>query len=231
MLVYDKIAVDTSSYTVTYNGKIVKLHPKEYLILQLFLQFPSQVLSHDKIINSIWKVGKVPTHSSIRSHIRGLRKAFRKVNPHEQIIETVHGVGYRLKSIPPQLASNNQTTGMVSRKEPFQPQRDRREYLIVNENLVIQHLSPGMFKYCDNIFELEVGKKIGYAFPELLGLEHVFLKIINGEVSSFEIKGIKSIVQFSQQKLVNVFVTMQNLSNFKHREQRKLLVIWNCEDI
>lgn len=77
---YGKILVDTNSCRVTYDGQIITLLPKEYKLLLLFLSYPNHVLSYEIIVDKLWEVEKFPTPSSIRSHIKGLRKAFQKIN-------------------------------------------------------------------------------------------------------------------------------------------------------
>lgn len=223
MLVYDKIAVDTSSYTVTYDGNIVKLHPKEYFLLQLFLQFPNQVLSYDAIIDKIWKFDKVPTHSSIRSHIRGLRKALNQAHAKESVIETVHGIGYRLKPLNQKKILSNWQNEYINIKEDLP--KSSSEYLIVNERLMIQYRSPGMFKYCDYPIALEIGQKVMDAFPELIGLEKVFSKILQGDAEQFELKGIKTENNFQRNLSISI---CKNYRQYRIGDisKKQLLIFW-----
>jgi DNA-binding response OmpR family regulator len=82
----NKIVVNPESLTVTYNGEIVDLRPKEYSILLLLLSYPNRVFTYTDLIDSLWSVDKIPTESSIRSHIKALRKAFRKAGATQTII-------------------------------------------------------------------------------------------------------------------------------------------------
>ena len=224
MLVYDKIAVDTYSYTVTYDGNVVKLHPKEFYLLKLFLQSPNQVLSYEAIIDRIWQFDKVPTHSSIRSHIRGLRKALNQANATESIIETVHGIGYRLKPLNQKNNIDNWQSTCVNVNNIF-PKSSFHEYLIVDEQLMIKYMSPGMFKYCDYPIALEINQKATNAFPELIDLDKLIGKVLQGEVEQFELKGLKK--ESHLQKTLSISIS----PNYKQYplgdiSKKQLLIFW-----
>ena len=71
-----QVLVNTNFCTVTYKNKIVDLHPKEYKLLLLFLEFSDRILSYDLMIEKLWNIDHLPTYSGIRSHIKNLRKVF-----------------------------------------------------------------------------------------------------------------------------------------------------------
>lgn len=206
MLIYDKIAVDTSSCTVTYNGTVVQLHPKEYFLLQLFLQFPNQVLSYDAIVGKLWKFDKVPTRSCVRSHIKGLRKAFKKVDNSASIIETVHGLGYRLKEFRQSRLEN----GDFSQQYLDTQKVTNQNYLVIDRKLVIRELSTGTYQYCHDCEFLEVGNPIQQAFPELEGLESVFAKLLRGEAHSLFLEGIKPIGEGQNERRLSIQVKVNH---------------------
>jgi diguanylate cyclase (GGDEF)-like protein len=117
MLVYDEICVNTDSFTVIYEGRVVPLYPQEYRLLLLFLANPNRVLSYDAIIDSVWYREDIPTQSTVRSHIKGLRKAFKKAGMTSPFIETVHRLGYRLR--PPNQSSEQITNGQQLQLKAF----------------------------------------------------------------------------------------------------------------
>ena len=148
MLVYNKLAVDPNSFAVTYDGNVVRLHPKEYLLLRLFLKYPNHVLSYDIIIDSLWDHDNIPTHGGVRAHIKGLRKALREADATEIIIETVHGLGYRLNPIN----NHNSMVGTISPPVSVLKEFIKAksiEYLVVDTKLIIKAISPGIFNYSD----------------------------------------------------------------------------------
>jgi DNA-binding response OmpR family regulator len=56
-----------------------------------------RVLSRSGIIEQVWNYNSSPTEETVTSHIRGLRQKLRSLGAAEDFIETVHGLGYRLK--------------------------------------------------------------------------------------------------------------------------------------
>lgn len=96
VLSWGKLELDNLTKQCKYDRKKIKLTPTEFNILEVFLNNPNQVFSVDKIINQEWIFKEVPTSSTIRSHIKGLRKKLSKVGAYNNFIETVYGMGYRL---------------------------------------------------------------------------------------------------------------------------------------
>ena len=58
------------------------------------------MLSRSGIIERIWSLEESPTEETVKSHIRGLRQKLKAAGAPEDLIETVHGLGYRLKQFP-----------------------------------------------------------------------------------------------------------------------------------
>jgi len=74
----------------------VQLSSKEYALLELFMRRPGQVLSRFKLLEHAWDIGYDNRSNVITVYIRYLReKIDRPFGRHS--IETVHGVGYRLR--------------------------------------------------------------------------------------------------------------------------------------
>ncbi|MBE9127311.1 MULTISPECIES: winged helix-turn-helix domain-containing protein [unclassified Coleofasciculus] len=186
---YDKILVNTESCIVTYEGITVALLPKEYKLLLLFLDYPKRVLNYDFIIDKICDDDKIPTPNNIRTHIKGLRKAFKKIKNSEDIIQTVHGLGYRLKPLEENRAINSNVSPSVSVIQCLFRGR-AIEYAAINDKLFIEYVSPGLSNYCDYPELLKLGVNVKDPFPEFIGLEEILKDILNHGQDYFEIKGI-----------------------------------------
>ncbi|MCP9929057.1 response regulator transcription factor [Cyanobium sp. CH-040] len=80
---------------VTRNGCEVNLSPKEYRLLELFMQHPRRVWSREKLLEQVWGVDFFGDSKTVDVHIRWLREKL-EVNPSapEHLI-TVRGFGYR----------------------------------------------------------------------------------------------------------------------------------------
>lgn len=73
----------------------ITLSRTEFMMLELFLENPGQVFSPDAIILRVWNSDAETTHSTVRTFVKQLRQKIGDLN--QEVIETVHGMGYRLK--------------------------------------------------------------------------------------------------------------------------------------
>ncbi|AFZ22444.1 response regulator with CheY-like receiver domain and winged-helix DNA-binding domain [Cylindrospermum stagnale PCC 7417] len=96
-LSWGKLHLNPSTYEVIYDSYPLSLTPKEYTILELLVANGRRVLSRSSIIEQVWSVDDSPVEETVRSHIRCLRQKLRALGAPEDFIETVHGLGYRLK--------------------------------------------------------------------------------------------------------------------------------------
>jgi DNA-binding response OmpR family regulator len=83
----------------SYDENPVSLTPKEYALLELLVSNGRRIMSRSGIIDRIWSLETAPSEDTIESHIRGLRNKLRDAGTPEDFIETVHGLGYRMKQI------------------------------------------------------------------------------------------------------------------------------------
>ena len=87
--------LDETTRRVTVEGKPVDLSQREFSILECLLRRPGQVLSRDQLLDYAWPYGVALTPNTVEAYIHLLRE---KVgNSAAAHIETVRGVGYRLK--------------------------------------------------------------------------------------------------------------------------------------
>jgi DNA-binding response OmpR family regulator len=96
ILEWGELKLDPSTYEASYGDSLLQLTPKEYSILELLLRNGRRVLSRSVIIDHIWKLDTPPEEDTVKVHIRSLRKKIKAAGSSQDIIETVHGVGYRL---------------------------------------------------------------------------------------------------------------------------------------
>lgn len=98
-ITWGDLRMDSSTYEVTFAGEVLTLTPKEYALLELLVSNGRRVLSRAAIIERIWSLQEPPTEETVKSHIKSLRQKLRATGAPEDFIETVHGLGYRLKQI------------------------------------------------------------------------------------------------------------------------------------
>ncbi len=96
VLEWGSLRLDPRSCEVTYDGKIIHFTPKEYAMLELFMRNPRRVFSCSAILDRVWSFDSTPGEEAVRTQIKGLRQKLKAVGVVDAI-ETVYGIGYRLK--------------------------------------------------------------------------------------------------------------------------------------
>lgn len=96
VLAWNDLQLNPSSHEVRYQHQLLSLSPKEYSLLELFLRNPKRVLTRSAILEHLWSFEALPGEDTIRAHIKRLRRKL-KVHGIDEMIETVYGIGYRLK--------------------------------------------------------------------------------------------------------------------------------------
>jgi DNA-binding response OmpR family regulator len=105
--------LNPSTFEVTYAGHFLRLTPKEYSILELLMRHGRRVISRSVIIEHIWSLEEPPTEETVKAHIKSLRHKLKSAGAPKQLIETVHGIGYRL-GMPRQTALAEGLYGRIS---------------------------------------------------------------------------------------------------------------------
>jgi DNA-binding response OmpR family regulator len=97
VMTWGKLCLDPNTVEASYGGKTLKLTPKEYRLLELFLRHGSRVFSRSAIIDNIWTFEEIPEEDAVKAHIKRLRQKLKAAGAPNDFIETVYGLGYRLK--------------------------------------------------------------------------------------------------------------------------------------
>lgn len=99
VLEWGDLQLDPSSCEVTYNSQPLLLTPKEYALLELFLRNSRRVFSCGVILEHLWAYEETPGEEAVRTHIKGVRQKLKAAGAPGDLIETVYGIGYRLKPL------------------------------------------------------------------------------------------------------------------------------------
>lgn len=89
------VVLNKETKLVTKNGKELKLMPKDFAILELFLTYPNKVFSAEALIDRIWSSSTDASPDVVRKHINRIRTQIDSEGQ-ASFIRTVHGVGYSL---------------------------------------------------------------------------------------------------------------------------------------
>lgn len=116
-----ELSLDPSSTQVKYGHKKLKLTPKEYNLLELFLRNPARVYSRSQIVDHLWNFDDPPLEESVKAHIKGLRQKLKQVGAVDWI-ENVYGLGYRLN---PQVVTPSQPQAKESIEQRYSESVDQ----------------------------------------------------------------------------------------------------------
>ena len=96
-LTHGKLVLDTEQHALWWDENAVSLTATEFAMLAQMLKQPKRVFSRDAIMQGSYQYNVFVSDRTIDSHIRHIRSKFSEVGCHK-IIETQHGVGYRLSA-------------------------------------------------------------------------------------------------------------------------------------
>lgn len=96
-LIYKDIVLNMTDYSVTCNGRPIELSKHEFALLQLLMERPERTCTKSLIYDTIWNDENSADDNTLNVHISKLRKKLKSANPDTEYIETVWGIGYRLK--------------------------------------------------------------------------------------------------------------------------------------
>jgi DNA-binding response OmpR family regulator len=97
VLEWDCLRLDPSNCHVTYNEQLLHLTAKEYGLLELFLRNTQRIFSQSALLDHLWSFEEPPSENTVRAHIKSLRQKLKKAGAASDLLETVYGLGYRLK--------------------------------------------------------------------------------------------------------------------------------------
>lgn len=92
---HSSIIMNTAAHTVTADGKPVALTTKEFELLNLFMRHPGIAFPREVLMEEIWGTDFIGESRTIDMHIKTLRQ---KLGNPGEMIETVRGIGYRMKA-------------------------------------------------------------------------------------------------------------------------------------
>jgi two-component system phosphate regulon response regulator PhoB len=90
------LVLEVDSHRITMGPSVLSVGPKEFKLLQFFMEHPERAFSRAQLLERIWEANVFVQERTIDVHIRRLRKVLEDVNPsYSDLIQTVHGTGYR----------------------------------------------------------------------------------------------------------------------------------------
>jgi two-component system OmpR family response regulator len=94
-MTHGRVRLDAERHSVRFEDAAITLTALEFEILSAFMARPDAVFSREQIMEAAYGGGTYVSDRTIDSHIRNLRAKFAEAGC-SSIVETVHGVGFRL---------------------------------------------------------------------------------------------------------------------------------------
>lgn len=91
-----RVRVDLANRAVSREGQAVHLNRLDFNLLEFFLKHPNTVLAQERILNSVWSSYTESGTEALRASIKRVRKEI-DTPDQSSLIETVYGVGYKLR--------------------------------------------------------------------------------------------------------------------------------------
>ena len=91
------IQFDADSFEIKNGQETIRLAKKECLILQTLLKHPKKIFTKEELYELVWEDAYLPGDNTLNTHLSNLRKKLSQLDPEQEYIETIWGVGVRLK--------------------------------------------------------------------------------------------------------------------------------------
>ncbi len=95
-ITFGSITVDRRQRTATRNGIPLRLAPREYRLLEILCEAQGNVVPRAALLEKVWKLHFDPRTKIIETHVSRVRDRLDEAGQGE-VIETIRGVGYRLR--------------------------------------------------------------------------------------------------------------------------------------
>lgn len=91
------IELDLAARNVTRDGTMIPLTLKEFALLEYFMRHPNVVVNREDLLSHLWDFNYVSFSNIVDVHIKNLRRKLGGADD-QGILETVRGIGYRLRA-------------------------------------------------------------------------------------------------------------------------------------
>ncbi|QGU95412.1 response regulator [Clostridium bovifaecis] len=96
-LTYKDLSIDAETYSVQVGDTPVSLTKREFLIIELLMKYPKKVFTKSNLYEHVWNDEFLGDDNTVNVHISNIRSKLAKANPSEEYIQTVWGIGFKMK--------------------------------------------------------------------------------------------------------------------------------------
>lgn len=93
---YENLSINLTNYSVTCDGSVVDMPPKELELLYFLASSPNQVFTREQLLDQIWGYEYIGDTRTVDVHIKRIRE---KIKDHPTwSLSTVWGIGYKFET-------------------------------------------------------------------------------------------------------------------------------------
>ena len=92
-----RLEINTDEHRVFAAGKEVPMSRYEFDILLLLAQNRGKIMTKSRIFDTVWDMSDTADENTLNVHMSRIRKKLKEADPYSDYIETVRGVGYRIR--------------------------------------------------------------------------------------------------------------------------------------
>jgi DNA-binding response OmpR family regulator len=92
------LVVDSATHEARRDGELLELTAKEFDLLWFLASNPNRVFSRDQLMDRVWGYSAALDTGTVTVHVRRLREKLEDDPSRPRLLETVWGVGYRLRA-------------------------------------------------------------------------------------------------------------------------------------
>jgi two-component system response regulator BaeR len=91
------LILDESAYQASLNGTDLGLTAVEFKLLSFMAATPGRIYSREQLMERIYSDHRIVSDRTIDSHVKKLRRKIAQLNPKDELIGSVYGVGYKFQ--------------------------------------------------------------------------------------------------------------------------------------
>jgi len=92
------LVLDAARHEARHDGRLLRLTAREFELLWFLASNPNRVFSRDQLMARVWGYSSALDTGTVTVHVRRLREKLEHDASRPELIETVWGVGYRLRA-------------------------------------------------------------------------------------------------------------------------------------
>lgn len=92
---FGEVAIDFKRHEAKKAGQPIDLSPREFQLLAYFIQHKGEIVTREKLLDTVWDYNAIPFTRTVDMHIAKLRKKIEDNPSDPKHIVTVHRLGYK----------------------------------------------------------------------------------------------------------------------------------------